>query len=51
MQLNKITVKDYLTEEEIQELLKRSDWKAAVQFLHTWVWIDFAFGIAGISLY
>ena len=46
--MNKINVNDYLTKEEIQQLLKKSDWKAAVEFLHTWLWIAFAFVISGL---
>ena len=46
--MNKINVNDYLSKEEIQQLLKKSDWKAAWAFLHTWLWIAFAFAIAGL---
>jgi len=46
--MNKINVNDYLTKEEIQQLLKKSDWKAALEFLHTWLWISFAFAVAGL---
>ena len=46
--MNQVNVNDYLTKEEIQQLLKKSDWKAALEFLHTWAWIAFAFGIAGL---
>ncbi|MDP1745520.1 MAG: fatty acid desaturase family protein [Bacteroidota bacterium] len=48
--MSKVNVNDYLTKEEIQQLLKKSDWKAALEFLHTWVWIAFAFAIAGLWL-
>ena len=46
--MNNINVTDYLTKEEIQQFLKKSDWKASLAFIHTWVWIAFAFAIAGI---
>lgn len=42
-----MTANDYLTKEEIQTLLKKSDLKAAFEFLHTWLWIAFAFALAG----
>ena len=40
--------KDYLSKEEISELLQKSDWKAALEILDTWFWIAVAFTIAGI---
>ncbi len=40
-------VNDYLSKEEIKQLLKKSDLKAAIEFLHTWLWIAFAFALAG----
>ncbi len=40
-------VNDYLSKEEIKQLLKKSDFKAALEFLHTWLWIAFAFALAG----
>ncbi|MES2138305.1 MAG: fatty acid desaturase family protein [Bacteroidota bacterium] len=46
--MNKINVNDYLSNEEIEKFLKKSDWKAAMEFIHTWIWIAFAFAIAGI---
>lgn len=45
--MSKVNVNDYLTKEEIQQLLKKSDWKAAFEFFHTWLWITFAFAISG----
>ena len=40
--------KDYLSKEEISELLQKSDWKAVLEILDTWFWIAVAFTIAGI---
>ena len=34
-----MTANDYLTKEEIKELLKKSNFKAAVEVLDTWFWI------------
>ena len=39
---------DYLSKEEIKELLKKSDLKAALEVAHTWFWIAFAFTVAGV---
>ena len=39
---------DYLSKEEIQALLKKSDFKAALEIAHTWAWIAFAFTLAGM---
>lgn len=46
--MSKVNVNDYLTKEEIQQLLKKSDWKAALEFFHTWLWIAFAFALSGL---
>ncbi len=46
--MNKINVNDYLTKEEIKQLLEKSDLKAALEFAHTWLWIAFAFFIVGM---
>lgn len=42
-----MNVNDYLTKEEIKQLLKKSDFRAGLEFLHTWAWIAFAFALAG----
>lgn len=39
---------DYLTKEEIQSLLQKSDLKAALELADTWFWISVAFAIAAI---
>ena len=39
---------DYLSKEEIKSLLKKSDWKAAWELAHTWLWISISFLIVGI---
>lgn len=41
-------VKDYLSSEEIKELLQKSDWKATYELAHTWFWIAFAFALVGL---
>jgi hypothetical protein len=46
--MNKINVNDYLTKEEIQQFLKHSDLKAVSAFIQIWLWIAFAFIIAGL---
>jgi len=43
-------VNDYLIKEEIKQFLKKSDFKATLEFLHTWLWIAFAFALAGFFL-
>lgn len=43
-----VNAKDFLSKEEIQDLLKKSDWKAAYEIAHTWFWIAVAFTIAGL---
>ena len=43
-----MTAGDYLSKEEIQSLVKRSDLKAALEILHTWGWITFAFALSAI---
>lgn len=37
---------DYFTREEINDLLKKSDWKGVYEIAHTWFFIAFAFFIA-----
>ncbi|MCF8275661.1 MAG: fatty acid desaturase family protein [Flavobacteriales bacterium] len=39
---------DYLSKDEIQRLLKKSNVKAALEILDTWFWICIAFAISGI---
>ncbi len=39
---------DYLTKEEIKELTQKSNFKAAMELLDTWLWIGFAFAIVAI---
>jgi fatty acid desaturase len=49
MQLaKKIKVSDWLSSEDIKELLKLSDLKAIIEILHTWGWISFAFFISAL---
>jgi fatty acid desaturase len=42
---NVLKAGDYLSREEINQLLKKNDWKAAFEIAHTWGWIAFAFFI------
>ena len=42
------TLSAYLTKEEIQQIMQKSDWKAAFEVLHTWAWIAFAFALSGL---
>jgi len=42
-----MTAQDYLSKEEIKYFLRKSNWKATLELLHTWFWIAFAFAIAG----
>ncbi|MGP8214899.1 MAG: fatty acid desaturase family protein [Bacteroidia bacterium] len=44
-----MTVKDVLNKDEIGMLLQKSDAKAALEFLHTWIWITGTFIV--ISLF
>ncbi|HLP21701.1 MAG TPA: fatty acid desaturase family protein [Chitinophagales bacterium] len=41
------TLSQYLTKEEIQQVMQKSDWKAAFEVFHTWAWIAFAFALSG----
>ncbi|HLP50494.1 MAG TPA: fatty acid desaturase family protein [Chitinophagales bacterium] len=41
------TLSQYLTKEEIQQVMQKSDWKAAFEVFHTWAWIAFAFALPG----
>lgn len=40
-------LKSYLSEEEMAELLKKSDWKGGWEVLHNWLWIAGALALAG----
>lgn len=42
------TLSTYLTKEEIQQVMQKSNWKAAFEILHTWAWIAFAFALVGL---
>jgi fatty acid desaturase len=41
------TLHEYLNSEEIKMLMQKNDWKGAFEIFHTWVWIAFAFALAG----
>lgn len=43
-----VSANDYLSKEEIRELLTKSNFKAALEIADTWFWIIVAFSIAGI---
>ena len=43
-----VSANDYLSKEEIRELLTKSNFKAALEIADTWFWIIVAFAIAGI---
>lgn len=43
-----MNVAEVLSPNEIKELTKRSDLRGAIEILHTWTWIAFAFIIAGL---
>jgi fatty acid desaturase len=40
--------RDILSTEEIQELMRRSDWRGALEIAHTWGWIAAAFALSGL---
>jgi fatty acid desaturase len=40
-------LKSYLTEEEMRDLLKKSNWKGTWEVLHNWLWIAGALTLAG----
>lgn len=42
------TLRQYLNNEEIDAVMRKSDWKAAWEIAHTWLWIAFAFAIVGL---
>lgn len=42
-----VDVYTYLKKEEIKDLLKKNNWRAAFEVFDTWFWIAFAFAIAG----
>lgn len=41
------TLHHYLTSDEIKMLMRKSDWKAWLEILDTWLWIAVAFAITG----
>ena len=41
-------LREMLTPEEVKAVMKKSDLKAAMEIAETWVWIAFAFAIAGL---
>jgi fatty acid desaturase len=41
------TLHQYLTSEEIKQIMQKSDLKAAYEIFHTWAWIAFAFALVG----
>lgn len=40
-------LKSYLSEEEMSELMEKSDWKGLWEVLYNWLWIAAAFALAG----
>jgi fatty acid desaturase len=42
------TLHQYLTAEEIKALMEKSNLKGALEILHTWSWIAFAFTLSGL---
>lgn len=43
----KNTLQQYLSSDEIKQLMKKSDLKAALEIFDTWAWIAFAFALVG----
>jgi fatty acid desaturase len=43
----KNTLQQYLSSDEIKQLMKKSDLKAAMEIFDTWAWIAFAFALVG----
>ncbi len=41
-------LRQYLTPDEVRDVMRKSNWRAALGVLDTWFWIAFAFAIAGI---
>jgi hypothetical protein len=43
-------IKDYLSKEELNVLLEKSDWKGFLELAHTWGWIAFALALPAYGL-
>lgn len=41
----RLKANDYLSQEERKILLKKNNWRATYEVLHTWLWISFAFAL------
>lgn len=42
------TLHQYITKDELKEIMQKSNWKAALEVANTWGWIAFAFALAGM---
>lgn len=42
------TLRHYLSNEEIEQVMRKSNWRGAWEIAHTWLWISFAFAIVGL---
>lgn len=42
------TLRQYLSNEEIESIMRKSNWRGAWEIAHTWLWIAFAFVIVGL---
>ncbi len=42
------TIRQYFSNDELKQLVEKSDWQGFWQILYTWLWIGFAFAIVGL---